>query len=39
MVKSLERARAQCYPRLACPLYVSHFMQLHAWLEAAPVLG
>ncbi|HHQ6579379.1 TPA: hypothetical protein ACSTJ2_001326 [Serratia fonticola] len=36
---SFNAACAQCYPRLACPLHVSLFMQLHACLEAAPALG
>ncbi|HHK8378606.1 TPA: hypothetical protein ACQVK5_003885, partial [Serratia marcescens] len=30
---------AQCYPRLACPLHVPLFMQLHEQLQTAPVLG
>jgi len=30
---------AQCYPRLACPLLVSLFMQLHDGPQTAPALG
>ncbi|HEI9794925.1 TPA: hypothetical protein ACH2JW_002138 [Serratia marcescens] len=30
--------RAQCYPRLACALHVSLFMQLPGWPQAASVL-
>ncbi|MGQ5734988.1 hypothetical protein ACUNI2_24795 [Serratia sp. IR-2025] len=29
---------AQCYPRLACALHVSLFMQLHERPQASPVL-
>mgnify|MGYP000079934303 CR=1 FL=1 len=30
---------AQCYPRLACPLYESVLMQLHEHAGAAPALA
>jgi len=30
---------AQCYPRHACPLYVSLFKQLHAQTQAASALA
>ncbi|WP_157765452.1 hypothetical protein [Serratia sp. BW106] len=36
---SLNTDCAQCYPRLACPLLVSLFMQLHDGLQTAPALG
>lgn len=34
----LKVMRTQCYPRLACPLYRSHLMQLHEVAQAAPCL-
>lgn len=33
------RPSAQCYPRLACPLYGSVLMQLHEHAGGAPVLA
>lgn len=36
--KSLKPLGAQCYPRLACPLYVSIFMQVHEGPQAASLL-
>ncbi|BEM51544.1 hypothetical protein SME20J_02310 [Serratia marcescens] len=37
--KSLKPSGAQCYPRLACPLYVSLFMQVHEKAQTAPLLA
>ncbi|MDU1953823.1 MAG: hypothetical protein E6750_20850, partial [Atlantibacter hermannii] len=37
--KLITRSGAQCYPRLACPLYVSVFMQLHHISKGPPVLA
>jgi hypothetical protein len=31
-----SKASAQCYPRHACPLYASLFMQVHDAGRAAP---
>ncbi|RJK62229.1 hypothetical protein CMV60_22995 [Serratia marcescens] len=36
--KSLKPPGAQCYPRHACPLYVSLFMQVHDGPQAASLL-
>jgi len=35
----LNYARAQCYPRHACPLYVSLFMHVHVLPLSAPALA
>ncbi len=37
--KSLKPPGAQCYPRLACPLYMSLFMQVHERPQAALLLA
>ncbi len=36
--KSLKPPGAQCYPRHACPLYVSLFMQVYDGPQAASLL-
>jgi len=39
MFKHVCTPRAQCYPRHACPLYASLFMQVHVLPLNAPALA